>query len=426
MIQYSGKYTTAKVMIDNVEPECVKQIVGFINHPAFTNPVAIMPDCHAGKGAVIGFTMKMSDKVIPNVIGVDIGCGMLSTVIGRWSLDLADIDKKIREVIPFGKTVNEKNIFDMKYFPWPVGTDGPWFISKCKQIGIDPSYAITSIGSLGGGNHFIELGKSEKTGDIVVTVHSGSRNFGKKVCDYWQKVAAGTDDQTVKIKILLGIEEIKKTAEDGQEIGRRVFELKKSLTAEKKVTGLEYLEGEDAKNYIFDMQFAQQYARHNRSIIMERIIDSLGYPGMDRKIKDYGPSWTVDTIHNFIDPQDHIIRKGAIRSYIGEQMIIPFNMRDGILLCEGKSNPDWNFSAPHGAGRVLSRSMAKKTLNLDQFQKQMDGVFSTSVCRSTLDEAPGAYKDSKIIEAAIEPTATIIDRIKPILNLKDREGDRDE
>ena len=420
MISLNGKYTTADIMIDNVEPECIKQIIAMINHPVFVNPVKIMPDCHAGKGSCIGFTMKMGDKIIPNIVSVDIGCGMLSTVIGQWGFDLADVDRRIRKIIPFGYNVNEKNIFDMNRFPWPVGTNGPWFISKCKQIGIDPSYAVASIGSLGSGNHFCELGKSEKTGDIVLTVHSGSRNFGKKVCDYWQSVAAGVDDQTIKIKMLIGIEEIKKTAKDGQFIGRRISELKKSLNVVKKVSGLEFLEGEDAKNYIFDMAFAQKYAQWNRKIIMERIIEALGYYGFSK------PILSIDTIHNFIDPQDQIIRKGAIRSYIGEQMIIPMNMRDGILLCEGKSNPEWNFSAPHGAGRVLSRSMAKKTLSLDQFQKQMDSIFSTSVCQSTLDEAPGAYKDSMIIEAAIEPTAIIIDRIKPILNLKSREDDKND
>lgn len=435
MFTIKGKYTVATVMIDQVEETCMAQINHFVNHIAFTNPIAIMPDTHAGKGSVIGFTMEMTDKLIPNVVGVDVGCGIKSMNIGTdLKLSLEEFDRKIRETVPFGQEVHDKPVIDMKKdFPWRranvlaekfamaywdkfnIRLDLPnydidWFLEKCKSIGGSLGRYISSIGTLGGGNHFIESGLSK--GNYWITIHTGSRNFGKKICDYWQHKAIKIlrDDKKDVLQ-----ERIKHFKEKYKETPRMIKEKIKEARAELGLNygidmkGCEWLEGEDAAGYLFDMIFSQMYAKVNREY-MARIIEKI--IGSERNDE-------IETVHNFIDFHDFIIRKGAIRSYEKERMVIPFNMRDGILICTGKSSKQWNFSAPHGAGRIMSRSQANKKLDVEEFKGQMEGIYSTSVGRTTLDEAPGAYKDSNIIEKAIEPTAIIIDRIKPIHNMKD-------
>jgi len=259
-------------------------------------------------------------------------------------------------------------------------------------------------------NHFIELGESQNTGNIWVTIHSGSRNLGKKICEYWQNIAYERPLPDIN-KIILEIKE-KFPKKEWQE---EIVKAKNKIGSTKK-SELDYLKGKDLDGYLSDMYFAQEYASTNRRIIMQTIISVLRETVYEKyfKVKE-----TIETVHNYIDSTDYIIRKGAIRSYIGEKMIIPFNMRDGILICEGKSNSEWNFSAPHGAGRVYSRSKAKEELDLQKFEKDMEGIYSTSVGRGTIDESPDAYKDSNIIEKAIEPTAKILDRIIPIHNMKD-------
>ena len=392
MLEYKGRCGTAKVMTDNVDSATVSQIYEFLNHEAFTNPVVVMPDCHKGNGAVIGFTMEMTDMVIPNVVGVDINCGMNSFNVGKNVLaesSRKDIDEAVRATIPFGTNVHRKTtsidrdwwksvrdrhrLFVMKYnkrYNTSYGLktfNDKWLQLKCDDIGMDFTRVIRSIGTLGGGNHFIELGKSQLTGDYWFTVHSGSRQFGLKICNFWQRKAGKG--------------------------------------------ALAYLTGDDMFGYLSDMIVAQMYAELNRHTMVNLIIDSCRI------------SWDVVkqiiyTNHNFIDFDDFIIRKGAIRSYVGEYMIIPFNMEDGILLCSGRSNPEWNFSAPHGAGRVASRSWAKKNLNLEETKHRMeqnDIYFS----RLPKDELKGAYKDPKVIEEAIEPTAMIVDRFKPVLVMKE-------
>lgn len=394
MLEYKGKFGKAKVMINIIDTATVSQIYEFLNHEAFTNPIAIMPDTHAGNGAVIGFTMEMTDKIIPNVVGVDINCGMYLMNVGKnilAEMSRSEIDTAIRNAIPFGTNVHKKPVklteafwysvgvkhrnFVMKYNKRfgthyePATFSEYWFDKKCDEIGISTERAIQSVGTLGGGNHFIELGKSEKTGDYCFTIHSGSRQFGLKICLYWQRRAGKG--------------------------------------------ALAYLTGQDAFGYLTDMVVAQTYAEYNRFYMANHILKACGLD-FDTHVKHI-----IETNHNFIDFDDFIIRKGAIRSYVGEQMIIPFNMEDGILICEGKSNPEWNFSAPHGAGRVGSRSWAKKNLNLEDAKHRME---KKDIYFSTLpkDELKGAYKDPKIIEDAIEPTAVIIDRIKPVLAMKDR------
>jgi len=398
MREFIGKYTTAKCFIDLIdEPELdratIQQIYEFVNNDAFTKPVSIMPDTHKGNGSCIGFTMEVPEKVIPNVIGVDIGCGMLTVDIGPDFIKnetRGELDDQLRSEIPFGTNVH-KDVqyindgvkaeiqhrlynFSSRYlsrygknYAVPVITD-KWFEDKCEQVGMDYRRMLCSIGTLGSGNHFIELGISENTGHHMITFHSGSRQFGLKICNYHQKLAYG------------------KTAR-GQ---------------------LSYLEDDYMYNYLVDMIVAQTYADENR-LRMLRLFHGITDCHVVEKIM---------SVHNFIDFNDWIIRKGAIRSYAGEKMIIPFNMEDGILICEGKSNAEWNCSAPHGAGRLGSRRWAKDTISLElamERMKEKDIYFS----KLPVDETKYAYKPKEIIEKSLEPTATIIDRIKPILTMKD-------
>jgi len=439
MFDINGKFTNARIMIDDVEEACVAQITKMVNHPAFVNPVAIMPDTHAGKGSVIGFTMPMGEKVIPNVVGVDIGCGMLSLNVGKeLPIDLEHLDHKIRQRVPFGFEVHEKAAFHMKEdFPWRTANtmaekfateyrkkfgedihqyrpsfDIDWFMKKCGDIGADLRRTINSMGTLGGGNHFIEVG-TDGEGNYWITIHTGSRNFGKCVCDYWQNIASKVIKHKKKDLMNEAMLEIRQKY-TGMEIKRQIRLKREELGLNDKVSvELQYLEGEHAAGYLFDMVFAQQYAKSNRQCIATTILDILGIIG-----NSLYPD-AIETVHNFIDFRDFTVRKGAIRAYTGERMIIPFNMRDGILFCEGKSNPEWNYSAPHGAGRLMSRAQAKKNIDLKTFESQMEGIYSTSVESGTLDEAPDAYKDAKVIEKAIEPTAKILFKVKPIMNMKD-------
>jgi len=412
MFEIKGKYTTAIIYAEEIDETCINQIHHFISHPAFTNRVVIMPDTHSGTGSVIGFTMEKTDKIIPNVIGVDGDCGMLFLEINKDEInriDLKTLDEMIREQIPFGTNVHNSPLFDkweqLKWFKY----DYNWFKKKCKQIGIDLEYAECSLGTLGGGNHFIEIGVSEKTGKPCIIIHSGSRNFGKKICEYHQNIA---EEDINKPKKEFYIKEINRIKSDykGKEIEHNINKLRENLFVGNVPNDLSFLQDQHAKDYLDDMGFIELYAHYNRALIMKTIKNLL-----NTKSTNY-----IETVHNYINPKDNIIRKGAISSYIGQKMVIPLNMRDGILLCEGKSNPDWNYSAPHGAGRLLSREQAKATLKLEKFEKDMKGIYSTSVCASTLDESPDAYKDSALTEMLIEPTATVIDKFKPILSLKDR------
>lgn len=408
MFEIKGKYTSALVTIDVLEEECVAQITKMTNHPAFTNPIAIMPDAHTGKGSCIGFTMKVTDKVIPSIVGVDLGCGMLSCKVSGEIGDLAIIDEQIRANVPFGKTVREQIAYLATTF------DAPEYNELFKRVGISPDYALKSLGSVGSGNHFCEFGKDE-TGAVWITVHTGSRNLGKKVCEYWQNIAVENAKSKELGDYATLLDDIKMNYPKS-EWNLRIKDLRARFNRGIPVSGLEYLEGSDLAGYLEDMYMAQLYAVYNRTIIMDEIISILGVRVVN----------TIETIHNFIDPNDGIIRKGSVRSYVGEHFVLPFNMSYGLFVCEGKSNPDWNYSAPHGAGRVLSRSKAKATLDMFRFRAQMAGVFSTSVVQSTLDEAPDAYKDPEMIERAIEPTATILHRVKPFYNMKDKSEEKED
>lgn len=435
MIQFNGKYTSAKVMIDDIDKETQSQIIGMINNSAFENPVSIMPDTHAGAGSVIGFTMPLTDKVIPNIVGVDINCGMLMFSLPvDIDIDREKLDKDVRTVVPFGKEVRKTPIYNMeKVFPWdkvsqlsiqfchfynkkfgtkmqPAFYGYKWFEDKCNQIGMDVKRAVNSIGTLGGGNHFIEVGKSKNTGQLHVTIHTGSRQLGLKICKYWQDTPTRKKMEQKQEDFKKGLVEIKATLK-GKSISKAIKKLRAELGIDNKVDkGLEYLTGEDMYGYLTDMIFCQVYAQENRRMISSEILKALNTFTIQH----------IETIHNYISFNDFVIRKGAVSAHKGEVFILPFNMEDGILICEGKGNSEWNNSAPHGAGRLYSRTAAKKKFSGEVAKERMaaKGIYTSTV---PVDEVKEAYKDPKIIENAIGPTAEIIDRIKPILNMKEND-----
>jgi len=441
MLKIKGKYTDALITIDDIEEACLQQVYAMTNHVAFDGKIVMMPDCHAGKSAPVGFSMPLGEKVLPNSISVDIGCGVLSANVGNQvSLNkdkLLKIDEYIRDVVPMGNKIHQRSSIPSKYFEknfkFDEATESArnfimkynkkfntnfdyvrysydWFLKKQKEIGMKQD-AELAVGTLGGGNHYWEVGVSENTGDIWITVHSGSRNFGKMICEYHQNNAKSILDNKRKVVLTDKIREIKEQF-PGRDIPNEIKKAKQDLGLDFdfNINGMEFLEGQDAINYFMDMIFAQKYADFNRTRMIELVVNKLNIKILD----------TIHSIHNFINFEDMIIRKGAISSYIGERMVIPLNMADGMLICEGKSNPDWNNSACHGAGRIMSRGEASRKVDLKDFQFRMKDVVSTSVCKATLDESPQSYKKSAFIEAAIAPTAKILDRVKPILNLKDK------
>lgn len=433
MIKLKGKYNQdCKVFIDDIEQGAIDLIQDILNNEISEGvKVRIMPDTHIGKGIVIGFTMPMTTMVNPNYIGVDIGCSVTTYKLNKRfeSDDLPRVDKVIRKAVPMGHEIRKGKDFNYWWVDdylntvthninkfqeeWnkrfsdnkvPIVVDRDYIEELCKKVGIGERMFYNSVGSLGGGNHFIEVGESANDGAHYLTIHSGSRNFGLKVCNYHAK-------KMIKTNILPQeyhdrFADITQNTVPTSDIPAKIAALNEEYELGKK----EYLlQGDDMYNYLIDMVIAQTYAEFNHRAMAQSIFVGL---------RDVEAVDVIHSMHNFIDPRDWVIRKGAIRAYEGERMIIPFNMRDGILICEGKSNADWNCSAPHGAGRILGRNQAFKTLDMDEFEREMQGVFSTSVNKRTLDEAPMAYKDKDVIIGAIKDTATIIDSIKPILNIK--------
>lgn len=370
-----GKNNFAKVFTDEVEQSALDQIELMCDQPwAKGLNIRIMPDVHAGAGCTIGTTFKIKDWYIcPNLVGVDIGCGMEVACLGKQDIDLVKLDRFIRRYIPAGFA---KRKVPRYMFADEAGGNLDHINSRAiieKAGGIDA--ILLQIGTLGGGNHFIELDKDDDD-NVYVVIHSGSRNFGLQIANYYQKIA----DE------------------------RQPF-------ADK---GLAFLTGDSSKAYLYDMIIAQEFARLNREAMMWDILEYLN-------IKE---AETFTTIHNYIEPDTWILRKGAVSAKKGEKFIIPINMRDGSLICVGKGNDDWNQSAPHGAGRLMSRMQAKKNLSVDEFKKQMEGVYTTSANASTLDESPMAYKGMDNIVNNIEPTADIVKIIKPIYSFKAAERSR--
>ncbi len=411
MIEIKGKYNTAKVWTNEIEETARLQIATFLDHAAFKDGnISIMPDVHAGAGAVIGFTAELGDKVIPNVIGVDIGCGVTS-----WALpekpNFEKLDKIIREKVPFGFEVNDKidiELIDsiMKFSDASEGLIAH-VLEVCQDQGQSEDRVMKSIGSLGGGNHFIEV--DELGGKYWLTIHSGSRNFGLKIAKWHQKKAQkllgdGFNNQEIKQIV----EKYKDHPDKGEFIQKEIKELK---DRPKPFKGLEYLEGDDAQVYMRDMKIAQVYAALNRRVMAHRIFKNLCNP-------DSCKMDCIESIHNYIDFNDNIIRKGAISAKADERVIIPLNMADGIIVGIGKGNREWNNSAPHGAGRTMSRRVAKDSIRLDDFKKRMDGVWSSCIGKATLDEAPQAYKNAEDIIGYLEPTVEIEMLMKPVYNFK--------
>jgi RNA-splicing ligase RtcB len=424
MLELQGKYNKdCKIFADEIEPEAYSLINKILNERASEGvPVRIMPDVHVGKDIVVGFTMPLTDMVNPNHIGVDIGCGIISAKLELRGIDirksLKEADLAIKKTVPMGMNYNPRFVADKEWNLKEIDSSVYAFSSKMnipsieineqyiekliKKTGIDVKIFYKSLGSLGGGNHFIELGTDEND-DYWLTIHSGSRNFGLKVANYY--INAAKKQHLSSEEYARELDELKNTVEDKRTLPQRIEELKYKHS---KGVSKEYLRDNLMKQYMIDMAVAQIYAKINRQTMLNNMCKILGF----------GIAETIESIHNYISPNDLIIRKGAISAHRDERCIIPFNMKDGLLVCKGKGNEDWNCSAPHGAGRVFSRSAAKANISMKDYKAAMRGIYSSSVNLSTLDESPQAYKNPKLIESLISPTVEIIHRIKPVLNIK--------
>ena len=385
-----------KIYADNIEPVALNQIYTLLAQPTFLGEkVRIMPDVHAGLGCVVGFTSTMKDKVIPNIIGVDIGCGMLCVELGKVDISFPTLDDFIKGHIPSGSEVRRE----------VLGTD---LINAlyCKKSLRNMDRLEGSLGTLGGGNHFIEVDVDDK-GNYYLVIHTGSRNLGLQVANIYQKMAVESCKKVAESERVALIERLKKENRH-HEIPDELKKLTDKYAYKSKIPAdLCYLDGEEMEKYMHDMRICQEFAVRNRKKIADEIIAFL-------KIRKFS---SFETVHNFIDDKG-IIRKGAVPAHLGQKILIPMNMRDGCLVCIGKGNEDWNCSAPHGAGRICSRSEAKKLLSVEEFQNAMEGIYTTTATESTLDEAPQAYKPAQSIMNLISPTAEIIEVIKPVYNFK--------
>lgn len=382
-----------KIFAKTIEQEAKEQILTLSNHPVSDgSKIRIMPDVHAGAGCTIGTTMTIIDRICPNLVGVDIGCGVLAVNLGVKKIDFDQLDSVIRWNVPSGTNIRSTAIEHFQFDEM-----------RCPTA--DKVRANKSIGTLGGGNHFIEIDR-EKNGNLWLVIHSGSRHLGLEVANYYQKLAwedmsKPSSDEVTAI--------ISKYKEEGRqkEIASALAALKeKYIGCEPK--DLAYLTGQHMADYLNDMRIVQRFADANRKAIARVICKEL-------KV-GYTDSFT--TVHNYIDHDMMILRKGSVSAKAGEKLIIPMNMRDGSLICTGKGNPDWNYSAPHGAGRLMSRSKAKEQFTVEEYRESMKGIYSTCISYDTLDENPGVYKDMKEIADCIKPTCKIEGIIKPVYNFK--------
>ncbi|WP_308009680.1 RtcB family protein [uncultured Fusobacterium sp.] len=395
--EITGKYNTAKVFTNVIENEAVEQVKILCNQEFISgSKIRIMPDVHSGAGCTIGTTMTITDKVIPNLVGVDIGCGMETVMIADKEIDLEKLDKLIYEKIPSGHNIRK--------IPHELINEIDLNQLRCTGH-VKMDRAIRSIGTLGGGNHFIEAGKDEE-GNIYITIHSGSRHLGLEVANYYQKMGYKALNKVSDVDIEKIIEQLKSEGRE-KEINKTIKEIKKQIITDIP-PALAYVSEELFDDYIYDMKLIQKFAVLNRKAMMNEIIK-----GLETEIIE-----EFTTIHNYIDTDMMILRKGAVSAKKGEKLLIPINMRDGSLICIGKGNEDWNYSAPHGAGRLMSRTKAKKVFNLKSFKEEMVGVYTTSVNKDTLDECPMAYKAMEDIVKNIGDTVDIIKRIIPIYNFK--------
>ncbi|HDR7968112.1 TPA: RtcB family protein [Bacillus pacificus] len=393
MLKLQGKYNEAKVFTNNVDETATGQIIDLCNQEFVRDSqIRIMPDTHAGAGCTIGTTMTIQDKIVPNLVGVDIGCGMEVVVIDKKKeeINFDYLDETIRKFVPSGFRIRDKEHRFSKMIDFD-GVRAPFTLQRAQK----------SIGTLGGGNHFIELNEDDK-GNVYIVIHSGSRNLGKQIAEYYQNFAY---EQLIDVTSMKD-EIIKRLMKEGRE-----KEIQETLRGIKKPNirkELAYLEGQGFKDYMNDMNIAQKYAELNRKAMIDEIVTR-----MDWKITDQ-----FTTIHNYIDIENMILRKGAISAQKGERVIIPINMRDGSIIAFGKGNADWNFSGPHGAGRIMSRKKAKESFSLEEFQNTMTEVWTTSVVESTIDEAPMVYKPMGEIIENTKETVDIKHIIKPLYNFK--------
>ena len=383
------EYSDIKVYAKTIEDTAFKQIQELGKFEAYQDSkIRIMPDCHAGSGCTIGTTLEINDKITPNLVGVDIGCGMLTVMLAEKEIDLQKLDSTINEFIPNGFNVHseQKAEFDFSRL-------------IAKNLNIDR--AKLSLGSLGGGNHFIEVGKDLKE-QLYLVIHSGSRNIGNQVAKHYQNIAVrNISNNSEEVENL--IEGLKKSGKH-KEISKHIKEMKKPYFNK----DLAYLTNSDFDDYMHDMKIMQEYASLNRKTMAEIILAKCGLSVVE----------SFETTHNYIDFSRMILRKGAVSAEKGEVLLIPINMRDGSIIAKGKGNADWNYSAPHGAGRLMGRRQAQKELDLESFKEQMKDIYSTSVTQETLDEAPNAYKPMEEILEAINETVDVIGIIKPIYNFK--------
>lgn len=421
-----------KIFTNSIEEKAKQQIDLLLEQEPFKDcKIRIMPDVHAGAGCVIGFTGNLGDKVIPNIVGVDIGCGMLCIKLGNIDLDLEKLDNIIKQYVPSGMNVNNEQKYKFIEF------EQLYCLNELKN---KDNWLEKSLGTLGGGNHFIEV-DIDKDNNKYLVIHTGSRNLGKQVAEIYQNKA--TEYCSFNIEMQFEINDaIKNLKEQGkqQEIQQTIIEIHKKYDGKTKLPkDLCYLEGKLKDDYLHDMKICQEFAKDNRLCIAKqilcnyfevpyysgtnslRLVEEVDYPSfISQDYIKYDFSY-FQTIHNYIDFDDNIIRKGSIKADYGKKVIIPMNMRDGCIIAIGKGNDDWNQSAPHGAGRVMSRNMAKKQISLEDYKKSMQGIYSTSIDKETIDESPMVYKPMEEIIEYIKDTVDVIDIIKPIYNFKANE-----
>lgn len=399
MIEIIGKYNTARCFTDALEDSAREQIQAVCDMEAFASSnIRIMPDVHAGKGCTIGTTMTITDKIVPAMVGVDIGCGMHTVYLGKIDIDFERLDA-VAHRIPSGRNVWEgrQEHFDLTAL-------------RCYRELKNTKRLARSLGTLGGGNHFIEIDEDAEGGKYLV-IHSGSRNLGTQVANYYQSLAVDLN-KGKEAYFALREEIIRTYKEEGRrgEIQKALKALKKSYQ-EKEPTlpaDLCYLYGSFMEDYLHDVDICQKFAERNRAKMAEIILEACAWTAHDAFV----------TVHNYIDVKEMVLRKGAVSAKAGERLLVPINMRDGSLICIGKGNPDWNCSAPHGAGRLMSRATAFERLTMAEYEREMAGIYSTCIVPDTLDESPMAYKSMEEIVENIQPTAEIVSIIKPIYNFK--------
>ena len=396
MLEIRGKYNTCKIFTDNVSAGTIGQLTALLDQESSQGScIRVMPDCHEGAGCVIGTTMTIKDKVIPNLVGVDIGCGMMVARLKEKRIDLPKLDACIHKEVPAGFAIRNK---PHRFLSEVALQD------LCTPSGNSDRIAL-SLGTLGGGNHFIEVDQDDD-GALYLVVHTGSRNLGVQVAGYFQDQAWANCRQGNRPQLIAQkIQELKEAGRE-QEIQEALKNIVSTLPPVPHA--LSYCEGLLLEDYLHDMKIAQSYAHWNRMAIVDTILSCMHLHAED----------LFETVHNYIDLGRGILRKGSVSAQEGEQLIIPINMRDGSLLCTGKGNPDWNCSAPHGAGRLMSRSEAKQSFTVSEFKKQMEGIYSSTVGKDTLDECPMTYKPMQEILDNIQDTVTVDKVIRPIYNFK--------